>query len=515
MALNKTLISNIRGVRGFTGTQGIPGPGAVENDTAVAAYVASATSTATQSALDTRYNRKLGTRGTTKTIYVRATGSDTNDGLTAGTAFREIRAAVASLDFQGPILRGSNVIDVGAGSYKPGIMLPQVRGYAADDFVKIIGPVAGHPNVPTAVIDASLDVAFDWGIRAFDGVPLWLQDIKLRGAFGIAIDIRRGVYLQLRNVHMDGLSAGLVGLGIMIHCRYAVTGGLIENFTDSGIQEHFHVFRSFDTVANNAAQMTIRNCDTGLQAKENCVGHLDNLNVELCGTGIELNGLCVANAKQVSFKKNTLGLANINSEVHNWQSATFGTGVDANTREYVELGSAATDLSAWGWTGGADARTGVVAHRPLITVAASFTDVTLTGPLTEGIFYDLITVLKAHRYTVPGKKYRVVVRGVVGAAALVADYRIVLRVAGEFVTDLAIPAGTVAGSRFRAEFEVICSAEGNNQKVFAETTGQVSGRSNYAVRTIPMAAADVSVRVAGVATNAADSLTMRTIEVWG
>lgn len=513
MALNKTLIADLKGARGLQGIPGIPGPGAVENDAAVAAYVAAAT--ATQSALDTRFTRKFGTRGTTKTIYVRATGNDLSDGLTEGTALREIRTAVASLDFQGPILRGSNIIDVGAGTYKPGIMLPQVRGYAADDFVKIIGPTAGHPNVPTAVIDASLDVTFDYGIRAFDGVPLWLQDIKLRGAFSIAIDVRRGVYLQLRNVHMDGLSAGLVGLGIMIHCRYAVHGGLIENFVDSGIQEHFHVFRSFDTVGTNAAQMTIRNCDTGLQAKENCVGHLDNLNVEDCGTGIELNGMCVANAKQVDLKRNDLALANINSEFHNWQSATFGTGADANTREYVEQGSAATDLSAWGWTGGSDARTSSIAHRPLITVAASYSDVTLTGPIAEGIFYDLVQVLKAHRYIVPGRKFRVVVRGAVGAAALVADYRLVLRVAGEFVTDVAIPAGTAAGARFRAEFEVVCSANGNNQKAFAETTGQVSARSNYAVRTTPLTASDSSVRVAGVATNAGDSLTLRTVEVWG
>ncbi|MEV7644731.1 MULTISPECIES: hypothetical protein [Actinomycetes] len=457
---------------------------------------------------------KYGTRGTTRRIYVRADGSDSNGGTSTTDAFREIRAAVASIDREGPILRGSIIIDVGAGTYKGGIRMPLSRGKSQDDFLRIVGPSVGHPIAPTAIIDYDADTSATSGITAEDGAAFWLEDIKIQGGFSIAADIRRNVYLWLRNFHADGKSVGSVGLAINSHCRYYVAGGLIQNMVTNGIQELFHVTRSFNNVASNEAQMTIRNCEVGFQAKENCVGHLDYLNVEDCLTGVEMNGYCVTNVKSISLKRNGLGYANINSEIHNEGGIKWGTGADANTREFFTSGSG-TELSVWGWADSSTARTTNVGHRPLVTVAASYADKQLVGPTTETEFHTFTGAVKAHRYTTAGKRFNVVVRGTVNNA-LAAPFRILNRTAGTYMTDVTIPAGTPSGAHFTAIWEVVCSADGNNQKVFSSL--DVEGAPNdrtFAARTANLTDTDSFVRLAGLTTNATDSVTLRLVEVWG
>jgi lysophospholipase L1-like esterase len=461
---------------------------------------------------------KLGTRGVTKTIYVRATGNDANDGTTTGTAFREIRAAVDSLAAHGPVLRGSIVIDVGAGTYKGGVRLPLTRGKAQDDFIKIVGPASTHPAAPTAIIDRAADTAATYGILAEDGAALWLESIKTIGAFPIHVDARRNCYVWLTNVHMDGQKVGAVGgdvgLAVNSHCRYYVAGGLIQNMLTNGIQELFGVVRAFNNVASAAAQMTIKNCEVGIQAKENCSGHLDYLNVEDCLTGIEMNGNCVVNTKGVVLKRNALGYANVNSEVHNETSIVWGTGADANTREFISYGNAAAELYASGWVDSSTVRTTNVGHRPLSTVAANYVDTTLVGPTTETDFHSFVSLLKAHRHNTAGRTFKVIMRGTVNTT-LVAAYRILLRTAGTFLTDVTIPLGTVAGSRFKAEFTVACTADGNFQKCFSELIGEgVALDVTDPTRTADIASSDRTVTISGLATNAADSVTLKMCEVW-
>src|SRR5699024_2049202 len=159
---------------GFTGTraewleslkvQGPEGPygGTAVTDPQVASMVQSETET--RAALADGFVERHGKRGVTRTLYVRATGDDSNPG-TLAAPFREIRAALDSLSADGPVVRGSVVIDVGPGNYKGGIRLRQTRGTAQDDYLVIRGPATGgHPNVPTAVIDHALDTGKDWGL---------------------------------------------------------------------------------------------------------------------------------------------------------------------------------------------------------------------------------------------------------------------------------------------------------------------------------------------------------------
>ena len=451
--------------------------------------------------------------GQANTLYVDVTGSDTNDGLHTSRPFREVRAAVAALKLYASPLRGSWKVKVAAGTYKGGITVPTVRNGSQDDFLKIEGPTVGHPNVPTAIIDKAADTAATYGFMATDGTTLDLRDLKVVGGFGMAVDIRRDVYLWLRNFHGDGQNTGSVGVGVNSHCRYYVAGGRLENYTTNGIQELFGIVRSFNNVTATADQMVIRNCEVGIQAKEGCVGHLDYLTVEDCKTGVEMNGYCVVNSKAITLKRNTLGYANVNSEVHNEDGIVWGTGADANTRDFITLG-AGQELSVSGWADSATARTMNVGHRALVTVAADYVDRTVSST-TETTVVSFTSVLKARRYTTAGKQYRVTARGRVNTAALIGDYRLLMRIHGIYLIDVKVPAGTPAGAVFTATWTVICSADGNNQKAFSELSVNGTGSTGYVTRTQDMQGGPRSVALSGIAGAAGDSITVHTTEVWG
>jgi hypothetical protein len=456
-----------------------------------------------------------GTRGATRTIYVRTTGSDTNNGSTAGTAFREIRAAVASLDKYGPVLRGSIVIDVGAGTYKGGIKFPAIRGAAWDDFVKIVGPsVGGHPNVPTAIISKTADATATYGVQALDGQTIWLEDLKFTGAFAYAVDTRRFVYAQVRNCHGVGAGAGTVFFGALTSCTYQVTGGIVDGY-ENGFQEHFNVNRSFDTATSTATGTVVKNCDVGVQAKEDCNGHVDYMSFEDCGTGIELQAWSTANIKGATFKRNDVGIALLNSEIHNEATAVvWGTGADANTRRIYSAGMSA-ELELFGWADSTSALTSNVGHRPLVVIASSYSDVTVTGTTAETAIYNFSSLLRGGWYTSAGKRFRVVLRGsVVSAPTLAAGYRVLLRVAGTLAVETRIPSTAVVGDDFEVEFEGVCTADGNNQKFFGKISGYTPSTSGYAPRTLDLSVAS-GVQVSAIPGASGESVTFRSVEVYG
>lgn len=472
----------------------------------------------TRTALDAGYIARLGTRGVTRTIYVRADGNDeTGNGKTTGTAFREIKTAVDTLASDGPVLRGSVVIDVGQGTYKGGIRLPQARGRAQDDYVKIIGPsVGGHPNVPLVTIDKAADTTATWGILAEDGSTLWIEDLKFVGAFANAVRVERGVFMQEKNIHIDGQNVGTNGYSIQHRSQYVASGGIVENCT-VGVLELFNCNRS-STATSASTGMVVRNCETGVTVKEGGVGHFDYLTVEDCGVGIELNGLCVANMKGVTVKRNDLGIAVINSEIHNAQSVVYGSGVDANTREYVAIGSAASDLTDMNWGGVAEMKTAKYGHRPLITLAADYTDKTVTGVTAETLLYQMPAVIMPHRYNVAGRRLRIVMWGsVVSAPTTATGIRFLLRFGSVLMGEARIPQSAVVGDDFTIEFDVVCDADGNTQKVLGRAGGYPANPFHYSPRAFDTTSqAGPSAPALFVIPGAtSESVTMRLCEVWG
>lgn len=444
-------------------------------------------------------------------LYVATTGSNSNDGLASTQPLLTPTAAVDVLANYGPILDGGWTIQLAAGTY-PGGILPQ-RGLTTRDFLRIVGPsVGGHPNVPTAIISYTADPTETYGIFARDGLLLWVEDVKFTGAFPQAEYIARDCYYQRRNVHVD---AAVIGLQINVHSRYYVYGGIIENCSSIGISELFHVTRSFETVASAADQLIIRNCPIGLKAKENCVGHLDYINFEDCDTGLEMQLYSGGNVSGTVFKRCGVGIVLVNSEIHGETSTAWGTGADACTRRLLSLGNS-SEIVTFGWTAPGPNPAIRTGHRPLLPIANDFNPVTHTGTTVETIIFAFSALLPVDYFCVKGKKLRVVVNGKVPTSVTLADtVRITFRVAAIYATDVTIPAGIVGAKSFRAEFELICTADGNNQLSSATLVGAGFYDATSAARTIILDSTASSVRVSIELADAADSITLDSVEVYG
>ena len=469
---------------GFTGTpaqwleslrgdQGPEGPygGTSVTDPQVAAMVSSDTETAV--ALKQHFVERHGTRGQTRTIYVRTTGDDTNDGTSPDNAYREIRAAVNALADEGPVIRGSVRIDVGPGVYEGGIRLPSTRGVAQDDFIRVVG-TRGEDGVPTTLIRHTAGTGT--GFLGEDGSAVWLEDLKFTGGFGAAVQITRNVYAWFVNVHVDGENVGVRGFSISSHARYYVRGGLIENMVYAGIDEYFNVARSYATVSSAADQLVIRNCRIGLRAKEGCIGHLDFLNVEDCETGLEFIQNSVANLKGVVLKRNQVALALVNSTVHNEGGIQWGTGDDANQREVYSVG-ASGELRAIGWTGEDMAPGSSIGHRPLFVIGNDFTEKTITG--TTGTEIELSrfqSSLPRAFFRTVGKRFKIQVFARVDGASSSSPVSVIARIGTTLLTSVELTNSGVA----LIEIDVICTEDRTSHLI--RSTSTIEGHVRHTVR---------------------------------
>jgi len=453
-------------------------------------------------------------RGVTNTIYVSPAGLDTNDGLSAAFPMREIRTAVEAIANYATPLRGSWVVNAAAGSYKGGIDLTLIeRGASQNDFVRIVGPdVGGHPNVPTAIIDLAEDATVVYGVRAYDGAFLRMENVKFLGTFGYAIDTRRSAYAVLTNVHGDGVDGTGVFFGALTHVRYSAAGGIVENYS-TGFQEHFACVRSFDVATSSGEATIVRDCGTAVRAKEDCSGHLDYMIVQDCEVGVELHAHTTANVKAMTFQRNGVAVVLVNSEVHNEGGVVWGSGADVNTRRIVSLGSS-HELQYAGWTGTNQA-TIATAHRPLQLLAADYTDKAQTGSTSEMTAWVFSGRLLGGMYQVKGKRFEVVVVGSVAVSPSTSTgVRVVLRVGGDLCVEVPVPQSAPVGADFEVKFTVVCTADGNNQKAWASVSGFAAGLSAYAPRTIDLAP-NFGIQVSTIAGASGDSVTLRACEVWG
>lgn len=414
----------IEGPEGPRGPRGEPGPNTVPTDEAIASAISNSSSL-TSDALGSGFIARHGARGNTRRIYVRAAGDDSGDGKTAATAFREIKTALNALADDGPVIRGSVVIDVGPGEYEGGIRMPSTRGTAQDDFVEIIGSVDGN-GVPTSIVRKTDGVGI--GLLVEDGAAIQLENLKFIGGFSAAVQATRNVYAWFTNIHVDGENVGVRGLSISSHTRYYVKGGLIENLTYAGIDEYFNCSRSYSTVGSSAQQMLIRNCMIGLRAKEGCVGHLDHLRVEDCETGIELIQNSVANLYAAEIKRNGVGLALVNSTSHNEGGVVWGSGADQNAREIYSAG-ASGELLALDWSGEDMAPTATAGHRPLFVIANQLAEKVVTGE--QGVELPAVTFeekLPRVLFRTAGKHFKVQMFGKFDGATPTSTISIIVRI---------------------------------------------------------------------------------------
>lgn len=473
---------------------------------------------ATRQELYDEFGLLRGKRGVTQTIYVSATGNDSNNGKTTDTAFREIRAALDSIAPRGPVFRGTVQIVVGAGSYKGGINFPATRNPAQDDFIRITGPTVTHPSAPTAIIDYSLDTSNDYGIRAFDGATLMMTNIKFVGAFRYAVDARRGSYLYFNNVHGTGPGetvADSVFFGALDYVNYYMVGGVITDY-ERGVQEHGQVRRHFENASSLATGTQIKRCDVGFYAKEGCGGHLDYLQIEDCRVGIKFHTMCNANMLSVSLKRNDVPIWLTDSEIHNEGSIIYGTGADVNGLNAPYEAGATTMLAYLGWTGSNEAtmRTG---HRPLYLLSQDYTTKTYSNSIAETEQYAFTQRLKGGLYAIKGKRFEVRLIGRLTASPTTSNgVRVNVNVAGQFSAEVKIPQGAPTGG-FEIVFTVLCTADGDFQKSWGTLSGVASNVGVSPARTHPLADPTLNrtVSVNAVSGDTTAALTFDSCELWG
>lgn len=280
------------------------------------------------------------------TIYVKTTGSDTNPG-TFASPLRTPTAAMNLLKTKGPVLRGTWIVDIGAGSYTS-FDIPQTLFF--ENPLTIQGAdVGGHPNTPTVTITNGYNTS-DYGIDARNlNFSLIVKDLLFTGyngstsSAGILLNSSKGTLFTINCHFVDcywGISAqtsaydvkggkatrcGMLGdtaNTLPIGSRNG-NGGAYRSLMQS---RHAIGLQDAGTLANGPI---VTFCRTGLFAQENSTGHSDFVTYEDNDTAVLLNASSRANVDGSSFKRNTKDIrGTLGSNAYVTVNNVFGTGTD-------------------------------------------------------------------------------------------------------------------------------------------------------------------------------------------
>lgn len=455
--------------------------------------------------------------GQSNTLYIAATATTGNDGLSSsepiGINTDDWDALEDALANYGPTLEGSWTIKAAAGTYRGGYVHP--RNLSSRDIIDFEGPAAGHPNVPTFVIDKATASGETRGMLFQDGALVRLTDVKFTGAFSECVSATRGCYVWLVNPHCGQDGGGnfpVVGIAMENHTHYFVAGGLVDGCTDIGVSELFNVVRSYSTGISAAAdQMTIQNCAVGFKAKENCAGHLRYLNIDNCDTGVELQAYSQANVSLMEIGNCAVGIVLTNSQIHNESSIVWNTG---NTVKILPFGQGSSMLATLGWeanSGDPALRNGYPAP---ISYANDYDSDTHTGTTSITAIWTVIDALPAGHYSAKGRRFEVLVVGRIPVSVTLAgDVTIYLYVEGQQEASVVIPSGA-ATQGWTARFQMVCPSDGNAQIYSATLVGTTFQYAYTIRRTRDLASQDNAVAIRVGLANAADSITLDVKELF-
>lgn len=409
----------------------------------------------------------------TYNYYVDPAGDDGNDGLTVGAPFQTIQKAFDTLAEQVLPLRGTWIINLAAGTYTEGAGMN--RGITSTADITIQGPVAGHPNVPTAIIDGTTAVEDD-GL-AFNSVDkVLLKDIKIQNFSDAGVDATETI-IDFTNVHVDSCRAGYY---MKDHVLYRVAGGIITNCT-MGVHELYGVVRAWVWNTTSLAEgLQISGCTYGLMSKENCTGHTDYSTIDSNTYGIYLSRSCSVNATNSRITNNNYGVVAGSASQAVLNSVDFGIGTaDENVyANYLFVGN--SNLIGPLGTGNnentvLDPQFGMQ-EKQLGYFAGT---VSHTGDTAETTLATLGST-RSGGLALEGQYIKIRAAGYKTGAAGVATLRIAL--AGSNMSNVVLPADT---TNFVVEF-VIAVIDWTNQTCFAvarcqSTTPVVFGRGTRTI----------------------------------
>lgn len=227
--------------------------------------------------------------GDSNTIFVATNGNDGNDGLSSSQPMLTIQAAINAISNYGPVLFGAWTVQLAAGTYKNGVLIPENlltvpdhNGVFPTNRLSIIGPpVGGAPNIPTAIIDGSFSPTTNYGVLLNGGQKLYLQDLLFQNWNGspstYGIDITDLAALYTNNVHFYNCSYGLISR----QSRVYMNGGIVQGCVQGLTMLNATVFS-----VGQAAGVTVQNCTVyGIEIGEGSTGHCDGITLNNCVIG--------------------------------------------------------------------------------------------------------------------------------------------------------------------------------------------------------------------------------------
>lgn len=310
------------------------------------------------------------------TLYVAPEGSDSNDGITAGYPFATFQAAFDALSGYGPTLRGSWTIQAAAGTYLASTG-QQTLTTQSKNRVVIKGPTAGHPNVPTAIIDGTGGTAYKHGLSASGlGVKAEFRDLKFIGFSAGGGDASRiGVLgenessVLFTNIHADG--ASWCGAYAFNTVRARVNGGVF-----TGCRSGFIANDTQCTVENTIVRSST---EAGIYWSRGSQGHVDHCTFEDNAIGLMVGESSRVDTVANNFKRNSYGIRTTNGGVYGeggaknqYNLGTPDAQIQSTVQHFVGSGDSTIRGSAYGWMriGGSRsnvAHTGTTAPTDLVT----------------------------------------------------------------------------------------------------------------------------------------------------
>lgn len=232
------------------------------------------------------------------TLYLSASGSDSNDGLSSAEPIATVQKAFDTLKTYGPTLNGTWTLQLAAGTYNAAAQLVGLRSL---NNIIIRGPsVGGHPNVPTAVIDGSgiTSSSAGWYFQFY--VKASVYNVKFQNwdgsgvEYGVVADGHCQLYLD--NCHFYRCYYAGVSCDNLTQLR--MLGGIVDDCTFFGVRLYSQSSASVGYTGTSIGSSTeIKNCGTGIIGRVNCRVHVDYCNIHDCSNGIvsEYNTRTVVN----------------------------------------------------------------------------------------------------------------------------------------------------------------------------------------------------------------------------
>lgn len=444
------------------------------------------------------------TASQTNNFYIATTGVSTNDGLTSSQPLATFQQAFDVLNIWAkPVLDGTWQVSAAAGTYD---CSAGQQTYSTPSRNRVIfkGPAAGHPNVPTCILDGGGNgTAYSHGLSLTDiGTRVLIQDIKFQNFSEASGNTRIGLVgdndCDLYTINVHTYNCSWTGIYASHTSHALIAGGILDG---AGTSAYGFVVKvsecSVGYGATNTSQgVVVKNClSSGVYWSRGSQGHMDYCILEDNAVGFNVSENSRCDIVGNNFKRNTVAIrattgglyGTIVPTVFNDGTADAnGTNVEnkAYSGDNIELSSSAT------WSR--------VAYDRTARTLSGTTPTTLATPYT----------IPAHRMSGVGKSVRVVSYGVMTAitanstmSVLFGGMTFTVTVAGAATNvsfELDVTLNEVAGG-YRATGKL---AQGVNQFRYSTATASFD-------KTI-----DQAISIGATLAGAGDSIAIYRTDVW-